>query len=100
MLLTLLRILSSLLCSSLWETGAGIIADGRLRDILRRVFCFGTTLMKLDIRQESTRHTAALDEITRFLDCGSYLEWDEEERLKFLVSCCKELYWARTFHTQ
>eukprot|EP00803_Ostreobium_quekettii_P004722 evm.model.scf_1239.2 EVM.evm.TU.scf_1239.2 scf_1239:18112-24821(+) len=70
---------------SLWETGAGIIADGRLLDIIRRVYCFGTTLMKLDVRQESTRHTAALDEITNYLGYGSYSQWDEDKRLDFLT---------------
>ena len=44
---------------------AGIIADGRLLDLLRRVYCFGTCLMKLDLRQESARHTQFLDHLTR-----------------------------------
>ncbi|GMH36089.1 hypothetical protein BSKO_03957 [Bryopsis sp. KO-2023] len=77
---------------SLWECGAGVIADGRLLDLLRRLFCFGTTLMKLDIRQHSAKHTAALDEITSYLEYGSYKEWDEEKRVEFLR---KELLWDR-----
>ena len=44
---------------------AGIIADGRLLDLLRRVYCFGTSLMKLDLRQQKQRHTEALDAITQ-----------------------------------
>ena len=44
---------------------AGIIADGRLLDLLRRVYCFGTCLMKMDLRQESSRHNQALDALTR-----------------------------------
>ena len=40
---------------SLWESGSGIIADGRLLDLLRRVHCFGMSLMKMDLRQESTK---------------------------------------------
>lgn len=75
-----------LLCRSLWECGAGVIADGRLLDLIRRLYCFGTTLMKIDIRQEASKHTLALDEITTYLEMGSYAEWDESERLKFLVS--------------
>ena len=44
---------------------AGIIADGRLLDLLRRVYCFGSCLMKMDLRQESSRHNQALDALTR-----------------------------------
>ena len=60
-------------------------APGRLLDVLRRVAAFGVTLAPLDIRQESERHTGALDAITRALGLGSYAEWDEERRLEFLV---------------
>ncbi|GAB4814136.1 hypothetical protein N2152v2_001182 [Parachlorella kessleri] len=69
---------------SLWECGGGVIAEGRLLDLLRRVHSFGVSLMKMDLRQESTRHTEALDEVTRYLGLGSYAEWDEEARLAFL----------------
>lgn len=37
---------------------------GRLLDLLRRIYCFGLSLMKLDLRQESGRHTDALTEVT------------------------------------
>ena len=47
--------------------------------------CFGLTLARLDIRQESDAHTAALDAITRALGLGSYAEWSEEERQQFLM---------------
>ncbi|MGM0578102.1 MAG: phosphoenolpyruvate carboxylase [Myxococcota bacterium] len=70
---------------SLHDTGAGVVARGRLLDIIRRLACFGLTLVTLDIRQESERHTEALDAITRYLDLGSYEEWSEEERQEFLV---------------
>ena len=40
---------------SLWECGGGVIADGRLLDLIRRVYAFGMGLLKLDLRQESTR---------------------------------------------
>jgi phosphoenolpyruvate carboxylase len=50
---------------SLWECGGGIIAEGRLLDLLRRIYCFGLSLMKLDLRQESTRHTDCLAEVTQ-----------------------------------
>ena len=46
----------------------------------RRVAVFGLTLVPLDIRQESTRHTLALDAITRYLGVGAYAQWDEDTR--------------------
>ena len=70
---------------SLNECGLGVIADGPLRDMLHRVHCFGLTLVKLDIRQESSRHTEALSEITRALGMGDYAQWDENDRQTFLL---------------
>src|SRR6185436_10637908 len=70
---------------SLEATGQGLIADGRLSDLLRRVAAFGVTLARLDIRQDSARHTEALAAITSALGLGSYAEWDEAARLTFLV---------------
>ncbi|MBT3222386.1 MAG: phosphoenolpyruvate carboxylase, partial [Proteobacteria bacterium] len=75
-----------LLWRSLHEVGAGVIAQGRLLDILRRLSCFGLTLVRLDIRQESSRHTAALDAVTRHIGLGSYEDWNEERRVDFLVN--------------
>jgi phosphoenolpyruvate carboxylase len=57
---------------SLVETGFELVADGHVSDIIRRVAVFGMTLVPLDIREESTRHTLALDAITRHLGIGSY----------------------------
>jgi len=70
---------------SLQATGHARIADGKLTDVLRRVAAFGVTLARLDIRQDSARHTAALAAITSALGLGSYAEWDEAARLAFLV---------------
>lgn len=69
---------------SLLESGAGAIVDGRLRDLLCRLTCFGVTLVKLDIRQEARRHTEALSAITRGLGLGSYASWEEAKRIAFL----------------
>ncbi len=69
---------------SLVATGHGRTADGRLADVLRRVAVFGLTLARLDIRQDSARHTEALAAITSALGLGSYAEWDERARLEFL----------------
>jgi len=70
---------------SLEATGHSLIAEGRLTDVLRRVAAFGVTLARLDIRQDSARHTAALAAITSALGLGSYADWDEPARLAFLV---------------
>ncbi|CAK9173700.1 unnamed protein product, partial [Ilex paraguariensis] len=75
-----------LLCyDSLRSCGSGVLADGRLADLIRRVATFGMVLLKLDLRQESGRHSEALDAIARYLDMGTYSEWDEERRLEFLT---------------
>jgi len=75
-----------LLCyRSLHESGAGIIAQGNLLDLLRRLACFGLTLVRLDLRQEADRHTEVLDTMTRYLGLGSYREWDEQQRQAFLL---------------
>ncbi|MEZ8144908.1 phosphoenolpyruvate carboxylase [Enterovibrio norvegicus] len=70
---------------SLHECGMGIIADGLLLDTLRRIQCFGVNLIKLDIRQESTRHADALSEITRCLGMGDYSQWSEQDKQAFLI---------------
>lgn len=50
---------------SLHETGNAILAEGRLLDIIRRVSCFGVTLVRLDVRQDSARHRQLLDALAR-----------------------------------
>ncbi|MCQ3828573.1 phosphoenolpyruvate carboxylase [Microbulbifer elongatus] len=76
----------SLIDRSLREVGLAAIADGQLKDTLRRLNGFGITLLKLDVRQESTRHAMVIDAITRFLDLGSYAEWGEKVKQKFLLA--------------
>ena len=71
---------------SLVETGFELVADGLLVDIIRRLKVFGMTLVPLDVREESTKHTNALDAITRWLGIGSYAEWDEDARISWLQS--------------
>lgn len=74
-----------LLCyDSLGACGMGRIADGPLLDCLRRAYGFGLFLVRLDIRQDASRHAAALDEITAWLGLGRYAEWDEAQRVAFL----------------
>ncbi|HEY3056669.1 MAG TPA: phosphoenolpyruvate carboxylase, partial [Thermoanaerobaculia bacterium] len=50
---------------SLHETGNTLIAEGRLLDLIRRVHCFGMTLVRLDIRQEASRHAKLLEAMER-----------------------------------
>eukprot|EP00986_Skeletonema_menzelii_P003735 scaffold1185_cov143-Skeletonema_menzelii.AAC.29 len=71
---------------SLCDTGNAVAADGRLVDVIRKVSAFGLTLVPLDVRQESDRHSEALDCITRYLGLGSYLQWDEAARVNWITN--------------
>ena len=66
------------------STGNGVIAGGRLTDLLRRVTTFGVTLARLDLRQEAQRHTAAVDWIAQAAGLGRYAALSEPERQRFL----------------
>lgn len=70
---------------SLHERGMSRIADGALLDLLRQVRCFGLNLVRLDIRQHSERHSDALSEITEYLGLGSYRQWSEAQRRRWLL---------------
>ena len=39
----------------------------------------------MDIRQESDKHTDAMDAITRHLGLGSYAQWSEDDKQAFLL---------------
>ncbi len=67
-LLVLLRVIYDLLV----KNGFELVSNGHVSDIICHVAVFGLTLVPLDIREESTRHTLALDAITRHLGIGSY----------------------------
>jgi phosphoenolpyruvate carboxylase len=71
---------------SLRAAGDDIIADGTLADVRRRVAVFGLTLVRLDVRQERARHTAAVAALARAHGDGPYDEWDEEQRIAFLLA--------------
>lgn len=76
-----------LLCHrSLVDTGMKPIADGRLTDILRKLACFGQSLLKLDIRQDAGRHTRFLAGLTRAMGMPAYDSMTEAERQDFLLS--------------
>ncbi len=70
---------------SLCDCGMEIIAKGLLEDTIRRVACFGTTLVKLDIRQNADRHSQVFEELSEFYGLGSYTHWTEQIRQDFLL---------------
>ena len=70
---------------SLVECGLESIANGPLLDTIRRAHTFGLPLIRLDIRQEASRHAEAVAEMVDYLGLGDYLSWSEAERQEFLV---------------
>jgi phosphoenolpyruvate carboxylase len=75
-----------LLCHrSLNDSGMGCIAAGALEDLIRRIACFGLTLVRLDIRQNAERHTEVFDALTEFYQLGCYSDWDETQKQAFLL---------------
>ncbi len=56
-----------------------------LETLLTQVRIFGFSLASLDIRQESTRHSDAIEELTRYLNLPkSYEQMDEREKIQWL----------------
>ncbi len=71
---------------SLHECGMEVIAEGLLKETLVRVSTFGVTLVDLDIRQNAEKHTELLNELTEYIDLGSYTSWPERARQDFLLA--------------
>lgn len=69
---------------SLIEVGLTRPANSLLLDVIRKVHCFGISLVKLDVRQHSEFHDQAIAEIVSKLNLGDYLSWDEQKRCAFL----------------
>ncbi|MFN7872491.1 MAG: phosphoenolpyruvate carboxylase [Cyanobacteriota bacterium] len=58
-----------------------------LEDLLSQVHIFAFSLASLDIRQESTRHSDAIDELTRYLQLPKpYGDMEEDERVTWLLA--------------
>ena len=58
-----------------------------LNILLTQVHIFGFSLASLDIRQESTRHSDALEELTKYLALPtSYENMSEEEKTSWLIN--------------
>ena len=60
------------------------IASGDLLDLMRRAKCFGINLARLDIRQESSRHSQLINEFAKRKYNKSYLKFTEDKRIEFL----------------
>ena len=59
----------------------------QLDTLLHQVHIFGFSLASLDIRQESTRHSDAIDEISRYLQLPKpYGDMEEAERVSWLLN--------------
>ena len=71
---------------SLRQCGMAVIADGLLQDMLRRVSCFGMSLVRLDIRQNSDRHEQVIAELCKYYELGDYRSWSEAEKQAYLIS--------------
>ncbi|MGB1092067.1 MAG: phosphoenolpyruvate carboxylase, partial [Oceanobacter sp.] len=70
---------------SLVNQGLDVIANGALLDTLRRAGCFGLSLVRLDVRQESTRHAQVMDEVCEYYGWPAFSTRTEEEKQAFLL---------------
>lgn len=76
-----------LIDASLRSHGDHMVASQQLLDLIRLVHTFGFHLVKLDIRQESSRHTQAVAEILQLKLGIDYETLSEAERLSLLSEC-------------
>ena len=60
------------------------LASGELLDLMRRAKCFGINLARLDIRQESSRHSQLISEYVKKKYKKNYLKFSENEKIEFL----------------
>ena len=67
--------------NSLCSVKCDIIANGLVLDIIRLSHTFGLNLAKLDIRQESSRHTSLLNTICKKLALKEYTKLSEQEKI-------------------
>lgn len=74
-----------LIHKALIADGYEYVANGPVTDTIRRIHAFGLNLVPLDIRQDSARHVQVFDEVTKYLELGSYEQWDEDKRQRFLL---------------
>ena len=87
------------LAESLSEHGAGLLAGGRLRRLIRAVQVFGFHLAPIDLRQNSEVHERTVAELLtragRIPSLSTYAALDEDARISLLaaeVACPRPLY--------
>jgi phosphoenolpyruvate carboxylase len=71
---------------SLNKNQGKMIANADLLDLIRRAKCFGVNLVKLDIRQESSRHSKLISEIVKKKLKLKYENFNEDKKIQFLSS--------------
>ncbi len=76
---------------SLLDNGDPESANGKLKDVIRLVQTFRFHLARLDLRQESTRHTRAVHEMLQFSGVEKdYEQLSEEQKLECLTALLKQ----------
>lgn len=75
-----------LIRDSLIGHGDRSVAEGALTDLIRLVETFGFHLLRLDVRQESGRHSQAVAEVLASSLGVDYLTLDEGQRLTLLAT--------------
>ena len=74
------------IADDLRRVGATATANGSIRDFIRVVEVFGLHLLTLDLRQHSSRHEEAADEVVRAASvCPNYLELSPDGRFAVLA---------------
>ncbi|MFT6834807.1 MAG: phosphoenolpyruvate carboxylase [Francisellaceae bacterium] len=74
-----------LIYDSLCSVNAEAVANNHLLDLIRRLNTFDLCLVKLDIRQEGTRHQNVIAKICRYLNFGNYQKWSEDKKCNWLI---------------
>ncbi|KAK1442633.1 phosphoenolpyruvate carboxylase [Babesia gibsoni] len=77
---------------SLCDVGHEILTNSTLKAIIRCLYTFGLHLLKLDVRQENEKHSAAMDHLVAKTNVASkaYTAMDEDERVELLVKLLEE----------
>ena len=75
---------------SLEQNQSENIASSDLLDLMRRAKCFGINLARLDIRQESSRHSQVISEFIKKKYNQNYYNWEENKKINFLISSMKK----------
>ncbi len=79
-----------LIYDSLIAHGDRAVAEDQLTDLIRLVQTFGFHLLRLDVRQESSRHSQACAEVLAAAKGIDYAALSEKERLDLLCAAIRE----------